>query len=118
MHKFIIDTQLPPKLARHLCKKNFESIHTTYFKNGHLLSDKQIIEIAIKQEWIVITKDNDFLDNYLLKGSPPKVLLLQIGNVVNRDLLFLLDQSFDKIIEYYNAGIDLLILNKNQLIIF
>ena len=118
MYKFIIDTQLPPVLAKHIRTKNYNAIHTTYYEKGHLLSDNKITEIAIAENLVIITKDNDFLDNYLLNGSPPKVILLQVGNISNKELIKLVDDSFEKIIKYLNAEIELLILNKNQLIIF
>ncbi len=91
MLKFIIDTQLPPKLAKFLCDKGFSAIHTTYFPNGHLLDDKFIIQIAIHEDRIIITKDSDFLDNFLIHGVPPKVLMLQFGNISNAELLSLFD---------------------------
>jgi predicted nuclease of predicted toxin-antitoxin system len=47
--RFIIDTQLPPRLASFLESKGHDSIHTTHFENGHLLQDKNIIDIAINQ---------------------------------------------------------------------
>ena len=58
---FIIDTQLPPILAEILSKKGYNAIHTTHFKNGHLLNDTQIRKIAVQEERIIITKDKDFL---------------------------------------------------------
>ena len=41
--KFLIDTQLPPKLAKYLSSKGYDAIHTTFFPNGHLLGDDEII---------------------------------------------------------------------------
>jgi predicted nuclease of predicted toxin-antitoxin system len=55
MIRFLVDTQLPPKLASYLVSKGFDSIHTTFFKNGHLLQDKEISEIAINENRIIIT---------------------------------------------------------------
>jgi predicted nuclease of predicted toxin-antitoxin system len=76
MIKFIVDTQLPPKLSKHLLSEGYDSIHTTDFPEGHFLKDHEIIEIATNEDRIIITKDQDFFDYYLLKGAPPKVLLL------------------------------------------
>jgi predicted nuclease of predicted toxin-antitoxin system len=28
--------------------------------NGHLMKDKEITEVAINEDWIVLTKDSDF----------------------------------------------------------
>jgi predicted nuclease of predicted toxin-antitoxin system len=89
--KFIVDTQLPPVLASFLQRKGFDAIHTTSFPEGQLLEDEQISQIAIEQNRIIITKDSDFSEHYFLKGSPPKVLHLSVGNVRNRDLIDWLD---------------------------
>ena len=48
MLKFIIDTQLPPKLAKYLRDKDLPTVHTTYYPNGYLLDDRAIVEIAIR----------------------------------------------------------------------
>jgi len=55
MLKFIVDTQLPLKLASFLTKKGWETIHTTFFLDGHLLKDDEIRAIAIQEVRIIIT---------------------------------------------------------------
>ncbi len=72
--KFLVDTQLPPRLAQHLTDKGYDSVHTTFYLDGHLLDDEAIIVIAKQEGCSVVTKDSDFLDNFVLKGAPPKVL--------------------------------------------
>ena len=52
MLKFIVDTQLPPNLAYSLKDWGADAIHTTYFEDGHLLDDREIIKIAIQEGWI------------------------------------------------------------------
>ncbi|PIV57620.1 MAG: hypothetical protein COS14_13830 [Bacteroidetes bacterium CG02_land_8_20_14_3_00_31_25] len=118
MFKFIIDTQLPPKLANHLTNKGTDTIHTTFFNNGHLLKDKEIIDIAINEKRIIITKDNDFLDYFIIKGSPPKIILLECGNIRNNALLKLLDNKFDKIIKLLKNKNELIIIQKNNIIAY
>lgn len=77
---------MPPKLAVFFQDKGVDAIHTTHFPDGHLLKDKEIRQIATVEDRIVITKDSDFLDYFLLKGIPPKVLLLEMGNISNANL--------------------------------
>ena len=83
------------------------AVHTTYYSSGHLLNDNQIIQIAIENEQIIITKDSDFLDNYLLNGSPPKVLLLEFGNIRNSVLKRLFEENLPTIIQLFEEGADL-----------
>jgi predicted nuclease of predicted toxin-antitoxin system len=114
MLKFIIDTQLPPSLARFLVSQGFDAIHTTYFPNGHLLKDSEIVKIAIHDVRIIVTKDSDFFDNFLLKGAPPKVLLLQFGNIKNADLIQQFQNQISSIEKLFNNNSDLVVFDWNQ----
>jgi predicted nuclease of predicted toxin-antitoxin system len=103
MHKFIVDTQLPPKLAKFLSSKGCQSIHTTYYPNGHLLADHAIRNVASKEDRIIITKDTDFFDYYLLKGPPPRVLLLEFGNIDNKALVLFFENNLQAIITMFSS---------------
>lgn len=118
MVKFFVDTQLPPLLAKFLTEKQYNAIHTTDFPEGHLLQDSEIVRIAIAENRIVITKDSDFLDNYLLKGAPPKILLLKLSNISNRDLLHVIDLYLQQIVEQFETQADVIMLSKTQLITY
>ena len=104
--KFIVDTQLPPRLATFLASKGHDCIHTTHFENGHLLQDAEIIVIAVDQERTIISKDSDFSDYYYIKGAPPKILLLQFGNISNNDLLKYFEQYLETVVEAFKGGVD------------
>jgi predicted nuclease of predicted toxin-antitoxin system len=116
--KFIIDTQLPPALAKFLTEKGFDAMHTTFFADGHLLQDDEIIHIAVDENRIITTKDSDFLDNYLLRGSPPKVLLLQFGNINNKELLQCFENHLHKIISVFEDGAELVKFNKESIVVY
>ena len=116
--KFIIDTQLPHQLASFLRKKGIDAVHTTDTFKGHLLQDKEIVEIAIKDNRIIISKDSDFWDNFLLNGVPPKILFLQLGNIKNKELLEIFEQNIEKIIELFEDEANLLVLNQTQIIAY
>jgi predicted nuclease of predicted toxin-antitoxin system len=118
MVKFFVDTQLPPLLAKFLTEKQFDAIHTSDFPDGHLLQDSEIVRIAIADNRIVITKDSDFLDNYLLKGAPPKILLLKLGNISNRDLLYAIDLYLQQIVTQFETQADVVMLSKTQLLTY
>lgn len=118
MIKFIVDTQLPPLLAKFFTEKQCDAVHTSDFPDGHLLQDSQIVSIAITENRIVVTKDSDFLDNYLLKGVPPKVLLLKLGNIHNRDLLHTIELYFPQIINQFETQADIIVLSKTQIITY
>jgi len=45
-----------------------------------------IIAIADKEARVVITKDADFVNSFLLHRRPKKLLLISTGNISNREL--------------------------------
>lgn len=62
------------------------AIHTLDLPDANRTSDEQINDVADGEQRVVITKDADFVDSYLLRGRPPKLLLISTGDVSNRDL--------------------------------
>lgn len=117
MNRFIIDTQLPPILAEFLRKEGFIAIHTSeYQENGHLLKDSEITKIAIQENLIIITKDSDFLDDYFLKGSPPKLIHLAFGNIKNSELITLFDQNLTHLINLLEENYTLIAFNRNKIV--
>ena len=88
--KFIVDAQLPRRLARELAVFGHDAVHTLDLPAGNRTQDKEIITLAIRENRIVVTKDNDFVTSFLLRGTPPKLLLISTGNISNDDLSKLL----------------------------
>jgi len=115
MPDFIVDTQLPPSLAVYLTVKGFDSVHTTFYTDGHLLQDNEIIDKAINENRIIITKDSDFLDNYILRGSPPKVIIIQLGKISNKELFSYFDKNLNKTISLLKTN-NLVIMSKTNII--
>lgn len=117
--KFIIDTQLPPALKFIFKKHGMDAIHTSEFPRGHLMNDKQIKEIAVKQSRIVVTKDNDFFESYFLTGAPPKVLLIEIGNSRNAKLFRFIEDRIARVKKIFaNDKCDLIVLEKEMIIVY
>ena len=97
--KFIVDAQLPKSLSDFLNQQGYDSIHTLNLFTKNKTPDERIIEIAEEQERIVITKDNDFLDSYLLKERPKQLILISTGNISNKRLMELFRINIDNIVE-------------------
>jgi len=97
--KFIVDAQLPYKMALFIRYKGFDALHTNDLPDKERTSDDYIRGIALQEERIVVTKDSDFVDSFMLKSVPKKLFLITTGNIRNKQLLFLLDHNWDKILE-------------------
>ena len=95
--KFIVDAQLPKSLSDFLKYRGFDSIHTLDLPNKNSTSDKEITEIAINQKRILITKDNDFLESFILNLKPEKLIVVRTGNIPNPILLKIFDNNLELI---------------------
>ena len=114
--KFIVDEQLPGSLVKWLCEQNIDAIHATSLGTGDKISDLEICKKSILEERVVISKDIDFLNRFLLKNEPWKLIYVTTGNISNRDLLSLFQNNFkqlSKMLEH-SAVIE---LNRHNLLI-
>jgi len=113
--KFVVDANLPFKLAIKLRELGFDVIHTDNLPNKERTSDKEIRQISIEQNRVVITKDSDFFDSHIVQGIPSKLIFVTTGNIVNRDLLNIIGKYFEtmiKLLEIY----DLIEINNEEII--
>ena len=69
--KFLIDEDLSPKLVRLFQKLGYFSLHIRDIQIS--LEDSQILEIAVGQDYIVVTADKDFGELIFRGGKPIKV---------------------------------------------
>ncbi len=84
--KFLVDTQLPNRLAQLLQAQGHDAIHTFDLADQNRTTDEAINDISIRDERVVITKDGDFVNSFLVARRPYKLLLVSTGNISNRDL--------------------------------
>ncbi len=113
--KFIVDAQLPRKLAIFLLNRGIDTIHTLDLPKKNLTSDSNIIEICDNQSRTIITKDFDFYEAKLIKNKPEKLILITIGNSSNKILIELFENYIDKIIELLE-NYDIVELSLNSII--
>lgn len=100
---FLIDVQLPPRLAPWLEAKGFEARHAMDIAGGLTMPDAALWEIGKNSSEIIISKDWDFYERALLKGSPPQVLHIALGNCSTADLFNYLDERWEIIIDALRA---------------
>ena len=81
--KMIVDAQLPRRLARDLAAAGHDVTHTLDLPLQNRTSDGEIAALAAKEGRVVVTKDSDFVTTFLLRGTPPKLLLISTGNISN-----------------------------------
>ena len=114
--KFLVDAQLPKRLVRLLKEAGHEAIHTSQLPERNATTDSDIIVLATKEQYIVITKDEDFVNSYILRRLPPKLLLISTGNIRNVDPETLIIQHLAQI-EVALLNVDFVELIRSRLIV-
>ena len=84
--RFLVDAQLPRRLARRLREGGHDAVHTLDLPDGNRTTDAEINRRSVEEARIVVTKDADFVDSLLLQGVPYKLLLIATGNIRNSEL--------------------------------
>ena len=91
-----LDAQLPPKLAHYISYRfNVKAIAV---RNLGLrdASDMEIFNKAKEADAVIMTKDSDFEDLYFRFGAPPKIIIINCGNVTNQYLQIFLQDRFSE----------------------
>ena len=101
MIKFIVDAHLPKKLSELLIELGHDSIHTLDLIDKNATDDNIIRKISVNELRVVITKDSDFEDSFLLQRIPPKLLLVTTGNIQNKHLIKLFSDNIFEIINLF-----------------
>lgn len=96
--RFLVDAQLPARLARHLTDAGHEAVHSSALRAGNRTTDEEIARQAHAEDRVVITKDRDFRDGHLLRGRPGRLLVVATGNIDNRQLVHLFDRHLADIV--------------------
>lgn len=84
--KFLVDAQLPERLARRLQEKGHDALHTKDLPAGNATTDEEINILSLGEQRIIITKDVDFFNSFLIRGRPYKLLFVTTGNISNATL--------------------------------
>ena len=84
--KFLVDAQLPGRVAGWLIAQGHEALHTRDLPEGNRISDVAVNDLSVRERCVLVTKDEDFVDSFLLHGRPHKLLLIATGNIGNREL--------------------------------
>jgi predicted nuclease of predicted toxin-antitoxin system len=97
--QLLFDEQLSEVLVRTLVDVFPHALHVRLLNRGGA-PDPDVWELAREHGCILITKDGDFHRLSLLRGAPPKVVWLRIGNCSTADIARLLTKHAQDIREF------------------
>lgn len=89
--KFPCDVHIACKLVNDLRRRGCECYHVNAIFVDPRTSDHDIARHADNNEMIVITKDEDFKDSFILRRSPKKLIKLNTGNSSTHQMIDLFE---------------------------
>lgn len=114
--KFLCDVHISLKLARHINNLGFECIHINSILDKWFTIDSKIAQFSDENDFILITKDFDFKNSFLVKKSPKKLIKVNLGNISNEELIELFNLYIPEIIlAHTENNCFMLEINKNYL---
>lgn len=83
--KFLVDAQLPARLARLLNEHGHDTTHTSELPHANRTPDDEIAATADPEGRAVVSKDRDFRNSHFLRGSPRRLLVVHTGSSLTDD---------------------------------
>jgi predicted nuclease of predicted toxin-antitoxin system len=97
--RLLLDQNLSRRLVGLLVEEFPDSVHVSDL--GLDRSDDLVLwDLAKRDGFLIASKDTDFLHLSMLRGHPPKVVYLEIGNCPTQAILRLLKDSSPLIAEF------------------
>lgn len=94
--KLLFDQNLSPRLVRRLADIYPDSDHVHALGLGRA-ADESVWECALREGFLIVTKDADFSDRSVLRGFPPKVIWLRRGNCTTGQVEEILRRHYEEV---------------------
>jgi len=101
---FLVDNQIPEALCRFFDQRGHNSRHLLDF-NLDEASDIEIWNYAANRNWVVVSKDEDFLHLANRPDDPGKLLWVRIGNCRKQTLLQAFERNLPELVRAFNEGV-------------
>ncbi len=105
--KFLVDAQLPRRLAHEINALRGDAVHMLDLPAGNRTSDAALSTQANGEgprDGDKGPKDSDFVNSFLLRGEPAQLLFITTGNVSNNDLIQLLRAHWASLLSLFEEG--------------
>ncbi len=104
------------RLAVFLQSAGYDTIHTKDLPLQNATQDTEINSLSLGENRIVVTKDRDFFDSFLIRQEPYKLLLVTTGNIPNNELMVLFANNLSQLIELFEGHL-LIEMSRNSIIV-
>lgn len=107
--KLLLDQHISFRLLRLLDAEFPGSRHVKDF-NLTEVDDEVIWQFAIENDFVIVSKDLDFFHRSAVRGYPPKVLYLRVGNCPSNKILDLLLSNRATILNFVSDSVESLLI--------
>lgn len=97
--RLLFDQNLSPRLTLRLADQYPDVTHVAHV-GLERATDLEVWEFAAARGYTIVTKDSDFGDISLLRGSPPKIVWLRLGNCTTGDVERVLRRAHTAIADF------------------
>ena len=101
---FLVDAQLPRRLAHLFTEAGHDAVHTLDLPGGNRTPDHELCEMCLRDDRVLVTKDSDFTDSYFLRGTPSRLLLVSTGNITNHELVALFQARLADVVLAFDSS--------------
>ena len=107
--KLLFDQNLPRRLVREFESEFPGSVHVRDLQLD-TATDPAIFTYAAEHGFTIVSKDNDFAQLSFLRGAPPKVVWLRVGNSSTAELKEFIRRNTGLIQDFESASESFLVL--------
>lgn len=111
----LCDVHISYKICKFLDDQNINTIHVNQILNKSETKDAEICSYADRNDYIVLTKDIDFKNTFLINKTPKKLIKINLGNISNQKLMKILEEHLNLIIKLNNHSSFLLEIDTDQI---
>lgn len=115
--RFLCDVHISYRVRNFLSEEHY-CVHVNNILQGDKTKDKDIATYSNQENLILVTKDEDFVDSYLLKRLPAKLLKINLGNISTNELIKLIGETLPIIEKIKDDHHFLIEIHKNSIEIF
>ena len=112
--KLLLDQNLPRSLLRDLSEPFPGSEHVRNLGLDSGTSDGEIFEYAREHGFTILSKDSDFRQLSFVRGAPPKVVWLRVGNCTVGELREMLRTHVEQLRLFDAASESFLIIDPRR----
>ena len=103
--KLLFDQNISPRILKYFSDQWKDCSHVR-FEGLENASDSAIFNFAKDHGYAIVTFDADFIDLNALRGTPPKVIWLNTGNLTTKSITALLERNVLQINYYLESESD------------